>query len=410
MTDTADERTSLLSGLRVVEMASFIFAPAAATILSDFGAEVIKVEPPVTGDPYRCLYQMPPLPVAEMNYCWLLEARNKKSIAIDLKQEAGRDILLKLVRTADVFVTNYQPSVLEALRLGYDELQPLNGRLIYAHATGYGETGPSVEQPGFDMTAFWARSGLMDGVHAADAGPALSLAGMGDHPAASALFGAIMLALYRRDRTGQGTKVSSSLVANGAWANSCMLQAELCGGQGFKRQSQAAPFNVLVNHYLTRDGRRFLLCCLKPELDWPRLCQAVCREELRDDRRYASVPARQQNACELAALLSACFATRDLAEWKTVFERLDLVWSPVPSPAEVICDPQLAANETFVEYEGAEFSGLRTVNSPFFLADEPKRRPQPPPALGQHTREVLDSLGYSANAIQRLSSEQVVRV
>ena len=158
MTGQVDERAGVLSGLRVVEMASFIFAPAAATMMSDFGAEVIKIEPPVVGDPYRYLYRLPPLPVADMNYCWLLEARNKKSVAIDLKTDAGREILLKLVRTADVFVTNYQPSVLDALRLSYAQLQPLNEKLIYAHATGYGEVGPAVEQPGFDMTAFWART------------------------------------------------------------------------------------------------------------------------------------------------------------------------------------------------------------------------------------------------------------
>jgi crotonobetainyl-CoA:carnitine CoA-transferase CaiB-like acyl-CoA transferase len=370
---------------------------------------VIKVEPPLTGDPYRHLYRLPPLPVCGENYCWLLEGRNKKSIAIDLKNEAGREILLQLLRTADVFVTNYQPSVLAALRLEYSQLRSLNEKLVYAHATGYGETGPSVEQPGFDMTAFWARSGLMDGVAPADAGPALSLAGMGDHPAASALFGAIMLALYRRDRTGRGTKVSSSLVANGAWANGCMLQAELCGAQPFEKQSRTAPCNVMVNHYVARDGKRFLLCCLKPEQDWPRLCRAVCREDLRDDARFSTVSARQRHARELVAVFDRCFAEKDLAEWKAIFEELHLVWSPIPSASEVVRDPQLTANEVFVSYAQPEMRGMRTINSPLFIADEPKRPPQPPPALGQHTREILSSLCYSQEAIERLIAEEVVQ-
>jgi crotonobetainyl-CoA:carnitine CoA-transferase CaiB-like acyl-CoA transferase len=410
MTGQVDERAGVLSGLRVVEMASFIFAPAAATMMSDFGAEVIKIEPPVVGDPYRYLYRLPPLPVADMNYCWLLEARNKKSVAIDLKTDAGREILLKLVRTADVFVTNYQPSVLDALRLSYAQLQPLNEKLIYAHATGYGEVGPAVEQPGFDMTAFWARSGLMDGVVAADSQPALSLAGMGDHPAAAALFGAIMLALYRRERTGQGTKVSSSLVANGVWANGCMLQAELCGGQKFVQQSRSAPFNVLVNHYVARDGKRFLLCCLKPELDWPRLCQAVGREALSEDARFSTVAARRQHARELVVVLDACFAAKDLAEWTTIFDAFQVVYSPVPSPAEVVCDPQLTANEVFVAFDDPRLEPLRTINSPIFVAGEPKRRPQAPPTLGQHTREVLGSLSYSQETIERLATEKVIQV
>jgi formyl-CoA transferase len=219
-----------------------------------------------------------------------------------------------------------------------------------------------------------------------------------------------MLALYRRERTGEGTKVSSSLVANGVWANGCMLQAELCGGQGFKHQSQAAPFNVLVNHYVARDGKRFLLCCLKPEQDWPRLCRAVGREELRDDARFSTVAARQQNSRELASLFNACFAERDLCQWKTIFDALDLVWSPVPPASEVIRDPQLAANEVFVAYEGAEMDGLRTINSPLFVADEPKQRPQPPPQLGQHTRQVLGTLGYSPQMIERLAGEQVIQL
>ncbi len=410
MSGDSGEPARVLSGLRVIEMASFIFGPAAATIMSDFGAEVIKVEPPVTGDPYRYLYQLPPMPVAAMNYCWLLEARNKKSVALDLKQEAGREVLLKLVRTADVFVTNYQPSVLRALRLSEADLRPLNGRLIYAHATGYGEHGPAVEQPGYDMTAFWSRSGLMADVVAAGGEPALSLAGMGDHPAASALFGAIMLALYRRERTGEGTKVSSSLAANGAWANACVLQAELCGGEGFEHQSQAAPSNVMVNHYVAQDGKRFMLCCLRPEQDWPRLCQAVSREDLRNDERFATVAARRQHSRELAAVLNACFATRPLAEWQAIFDRLDLVWTAVLPAAEVIQCPQLAANDVFVRYDGDELKGLRTVNSPISMANEPKQRPQPPPTLGQHTREVLTSLGYSPATIDRLANERAIQL
>jgi crotonobetainyl-CoA:carnitine CoA-transferase CaiB-like acyl-CoA transferase len=409
MSNGSDNETRVLSGLRVVEVASYIFAPAAATIMSDFGAEIIKIEPPVIGDMYRHIFRLPPMPVSGDNYCWLLEGRNKKSVALDLKQEAGREILLKLVQTADVFLTNYQPSVLDALRLNDADLRPLNSRLIYAHATGYGELGTDVERPGFDMTAYWARSGLMDAVVSRHADPALSVAGMGDHPSSAAMFGAIMLALYRRERTGQGTKVSSSLTANGAWANSCLLQAELCGAQFFDKNSRAEPFNALVNHYLSRDGKRFLLCCLKPQHDWPQLCKAVGREDLCADPRFATVSDRRDNGRELVALLDACFATQDLAQWRAILDDHQLPWSPVPTTAEVAADPQLMANDVFVTY-GGDLAGLRTVNSPLFVADEPKRRPQPPPALGQHTEEILRSLSYSSEAIERLTAERVIQV
>lgn len=410
MADLADKRTDLLAHLRVVEVATFIFAPAAATIMSDFGAEIIKVELPGMGDAYRHLYRLPPLPASEQNYCWLLESRNKKSVALDLKHAAGRDILLKLVETADVFITNYQPSVLAALQLSEPDLRPLNERMIYAHVTGYGEAGDDVEQPGFDMTAYWSRSGLMEAVTARDCEPGLSVAGLGDHPSSCAMFGAIMLALYRRERTGLGTKVSSSLMANGAWANSCMLQAALCGATFYPKNSRAAPFNPLVNHYVSRDGKRFLLCCLKAEHDWPHLCQAVELPCMGSDPNLSTVAGRQQHSAEIVARLDAQFAKRDLAEWRTIFADHHLVWSPVALSTEVIHDPQLRASEVLVPFDDPELSHMLTINSPFFLAGEPKRRPLPPPAIGQHTREVLQSIDYSDTAIDALAAERVIQL
>ncbi len=197
-TQASASQPSLLAGIQVVEVATYIFAPAAATVMSDFGADVIKIEPPQTGDPYRFLAKTPPMPVAPIDYCWALDGRNKRSVVLDLKKPQALEVLLKLLERADVFVTNYKPSVLVRLRLTYDELRSRFPRLVYAQATGYGERGPDVNKPGYDMSAYWARSGLMDAAANADGEPCLSLAGMGDHPSAMALFGGIMLALYRR--------------------------------------------------------------------------------------------------------------------------------------------------------------------------------------------------------------------
>ena len=187
---------AILAGLHVVELATYVFAPASATVLSDFGADVIKVERPGIGDVYRYLHAVYPNLRCDMNYLWLLESRNKRSVALNVASAAGRDALLKLVAKADVFITNYQPSVLAKLRLSYEEVSPLNERLIYAHATGYGEAGELAEKPGYDMTAYWARSGMMDGLHYADSDPCPSLIGMGDHPSSISLFAGIMLALF----------------------------------------------------------------------------------------------------------------------------------------------------------------------------------------------------------------------
>jgi len=170
----------LLEDIRVVEVATFVFAPAAGTVLSDFGAEVIHVESPGSGDPYRNLTRLRPLPECTENYCWILDSRNKKSLVLDLKTDAGREVLVELIGTADVFITNYHPSVIDDLGITYAALSTENPRLVYAHATGYGEVGDEAEKPGYDATAWWARSGLMDAVRPAGGELALATAGMGD--------------------------------------------------------------------------------------------------------------------------------------------------------------------------------------------------------------------------------------
>ena len=264
----------ILEGIRVVEVASYIFGRAAATVMSDFGADVIKVER-AEGDAYRRLAYMAPIPAADINYLWVLDGRNKRSVVLDLADPAGLEVLQKLIARADVFVTNYLPGVLERLHLTYEELSAHNSRLVYAHATGFGDRGTERNNPGFDLTAYWGRSGLMDCVHNADSDPAMSLVGMGDHPSAMSLFGAIMLALYDRERTGKGVKVYSSLAANGVWSNSGMLQAEMCHARYYPRTTRATAFNPLVNHYVTSDGKRILFCLMAPDRDFARLSRAL---------------------------------------------------------------------------------------------------------------------------------------
>ena len=221
----------ILSGLRVIECSTYIAGPAAATILSDFGADVIKIERPPYGDPYRYLGQVAGMPVSDQNYCWILDDRNKRSVALDLNDAESRQALVKLIAAADIFITNYQPQLLRKFKLEYADLAAMNPRLIYASITGYGENGDDAEKPGYDATAYWARSGLMFGMHNGDAEPVQSPAGFGDHPTSVTLFAGVVLALYRRQLTGAGSKVSTSLMANGAWANGCAIQAALCGAE-----------------------------------------------------------------------------------------------------------------------------------------------------------------------------------
>jgi formyl-CoA transferase len=385
------ENTNLLSGIRVIDCGTYIAGPAAATVMSDFGAEVIKIERPPYGDPYRYLSMMPGMPLTDHLFCWILDARNRKSVALNLEDDAARDALLKLVATADVFITNYQPALVRKFRLEYDALQAVNPRLIYAHVTGYGETGPDVDEPGYDQTAYWARSGLMHTMHNSDGEPCRAPTGFGDHPTAMTLFGSIMLGLYRRAVSGKGSKVSTSLMANGAWSNANFIQASLLGAKFLPRTRRKTVANPLVNHYVTRDQKRFLTCCLDTAKDWPRFCQALDREDLIDDARFRTPELRKTNSIALVEIIDEIIGKREMQEWDRIFRDHDLTWAPVQSNDEVAFDPQMEANGLFVEMT----TGMRTVDSPLNVAGVKKVTPGPAPAVGQHTREVLRSLGYS---------------
>jgi len=386
----------ILAGLRVIDCATYIAGPAAATILSDFGADVIKIERPPYGDPYRYLQHVGGMPVCKQNYCWILDDRNRKSVALNLGDAEAREALLRLVMSADVFITNYQPHLQRKFRLEYADLAEVNDRLIYASVTGYGEDGEDAEKPGFDATAYWARSGLMFGMHNGDSDPTQSPAGFGDHPTSMTLFAAIMLGLYQRQITGRGTKVSTSLMANGAWSNGCSIQAALCDAEFQPKWTRQAAINPLVNHYVARDGHRLFFCLLDPARDWPNLCRALGLNV--DDTRFSTPAARRENSAALIALMDAAIGQRDLAHWARIFKECDLIWGPVPSSAEVARDPQMERNGVFVDIR----PGLKTLQNPITVAGVEKEKPRTAPGIGEHTREVLESAGYTAEEIGQM--------
>ena len=249
-----------LSGIRILDVASFIAAPVAATVLGDYGADVIKVEPLGEGDPNRTIAVVASgYPKSPVNYPWHLDSRGKRSLAIDLKHEQARAAFDRVIATADVLITNYPLASRRRLRLDYEAVASVNPRLIYASFTGYGETGPDADQVGFDTTAYFARSGIMDGARYDDAVPGVTMPAQGDRAAAMALAAAIMIALWNREKTGKGTKVSSSLLANGIWANGNAVQAALVGAPLPKRPPPDRPRSALANVYRTKDGRWFQL-------------------------------------------------------------------------------------------------------------------------------------------------------
>jgi len=390
----------IFEGLKVLDCASFIAAPAAATVLSDFGAQVIKIEPPGSGDPYRNLPNLPGYPHSEHNFAWLLEARNKRSLALDLSKPEGQAVLHRLAAEADVFITNFPPAVRGRLGIAYAELAPLNERLIYASFTGYGEKGEEANKPGFDSNAYWARSGLMDLVRAdTTTTPARSVAGMGDHPCAMALYGAIVTALYKRERTGKGSHVASNLMANGVWANGVMAQAKLCGAKFSERRPREHALNAVTNHYKCRDGRWIILSLLNEDRQWPALARCLGREDLISDARFASKTDRHARSLELIRLFDEIFATRDLAEWRTRLDGNGLVFGVVGILDDIPTDRQMIDNDVLVPFEG---DSMLTVNSPIWVDGSQKTAPRRPPNVGEHSDEVLREAGYDEAAIRQL--------
>jgi formyl-CoA transferase len=397
----------ILRGVRVVELATFVFGPAAGTVMADFGADVVKIEHPVTGDPYRYLYRLKPLPECEENYCWILDSRGKRSIALDCKREEGRAVAADLAATADVLITNLHPSVLAALRMQYEDLAPRAPRLIYAHATGYGEEGSETEKPGYDATAWWARSGLMDAVRPAGGEPALATPAMGDHPSAMTLLAGILLALRHRDQTGRGTKVSTSLMANGVWANSIYIQAALCGAPAFQPVAHATTPNALVTPYQTADERHFYLALIQEDGEWPRLLEAIERRDLGDDPRFATLAERRRNAADLVVILDDVFRTAPLAAWRERLDRHKITFGVITRSDEAPADPQMRANHLFREVEGG--GGRLVVDSPIWLRGVEKTPARRAPDIGEHGRDVLRELGYDRARIASLVAAGVVR-
>jgi crotonobetainyl-CoA:carnitine CoA-transferase CaiB-like acyl-CoA transferase len=396
----------IFEGLKVLDCASFIAAPAAATVLSDFGADVIKIEPPGTGDPYRNLPNLPGYPRSEHNFAWMLESRNKKSLALDLTKKDAQAVLYRLVTGADVFITNLPPQVRAKLGITHDHLAHLNDRLIYASFTGYGEKGAEANKPGFDSNAYWARSGLMDLVRADEhTTPARSIAGMGDHPCAMAFYGAIVTALYKRERTGKGSHVSSNLMANGVWAASVLAQAKLVGAKFSERRPRERALNAVTNHYQCKDGRWLILSLLNEDRQWPTLARCLEREDLVTDPRFSTKPDRHARSLELIKIFDGIFAGKPLAEWRQILDGNGLVFGVVGILDDIPNDQQMIDNEVLVAFEN---DTMLTISSPIWVDGSKKVQPRKPPGLGEHSDEILRNAGYDEAAIEKLRASGAV--
>ena len=396
----------LLDGIRAIDAANFIAGPVSTTVMADFGADVIKVEPP-SGDVYRVRgagYVPSPY-----NYPWIVDNRTKRSVAIDLRTPDGQALLHRLVRDVDVFVTNAPLDSRARLRVRYEDLAPLNARLIYASVSAYGESGEEASKPGFDSIALWARTGLMDLVRASpDVPPARSLPGMGDHPTGMSMFAAIMAGLYHRERTGRGTRVETSLLANGLWMNAIPVQGVLCGARTEVRPPREDAISALANLYRCRDGRWFMLTITGDERHWEAFARGIGREDLTTDERFASPGRRRANARALTTVLDAWFATRDWTEWARILEKTGVAFGVVATLDDVPHDVQMRASGALVPIEDPRAGASLTVSSPLQIGREEKVPPTLAPEIGQHTVEVLRAAGIAESEIQQLLRDGVI--
>lgn len=404
------QEQGLLAGIRVLEAASMIMVPSVGGALADHGAEVIKLEP-IEGDLNRRGHHIPGMPLHDSEYCFLPDNRGKRSLSIDLKAPESRAILHRLIERTDVFLTNHRPKSLAGLGLDWPALQAVNPRLVYAHGTGFGDEGEEVDKPGFDSVCFWARSGLEGYMFPLDGWLGPLGYGAGDHATGNALLAAVMMALFARQKSGRGTRVSCSLLAGGAWSNAVMLQAKLLGAQFLERRPREDARSFTSVYYRAGDRRLFKMAIVNTQRDWPKVCRVIGRPELADDPRYATLADRTKEGRmkELIKICDEVFATQPVDYWRRKLEEADVPHSVIATLDDVVADRQMAANGVFVEVDDPVLGRVRTVDSPQRIEAHPKPSVRgPAPRLGEHTGAILAELGLSEKEIKALTERGVI--
>lgn len=395
--------TAPLSGVRIVELAGWTFVPAAGAFLADLGADVIKVEPP-GGDPQRALQNLLNFGMAGPNPFLEIPNRAKRSVTINLRNPSGRDALLKVVATADVFLTSYLPKVRAQLGVEVEDLRAVNPGLIYVRGSGWGPKGPMRDVGGYDLAAGWASSGLahrltpLDGDQPPDPQPAAFF----DLQGANTIAGAISAALFHRERHGEPTVVDVSLLSVGWWTMAPDIVASPYTSLASVSADRTQPGNPLTNSYRTRDARWLYLVCLQADRFWAEVCQILERPDLVSHPHFVDAKVRYEHRQECVAELDKAFAARTLAEWQERFEGFSGVWAPVLAPLEIYDHPQAGPNGYLPEVTAADGSTFRLPAPPVQFDETPAVPRSPAPEAGQHTEEILLEAGYSWEDIAEL--------
>lgn len=396
----------LFKGLKVLDVGTWIAAPTAAAMFADLGADVIKVEQPGMGDAYRIYYTLMVSPTSSVNYTFTLDSRNKRSLTLNLKSPEGKGILEQLIRECDVYITNQPLAMRRALGLDWEHLKHLNERMIFASLTAYGEEGPERDKEGFDLVAYWSRSGLMNKMRHKGVEPFQAMAGMGDHPTGVALYASIVTALLKRERTGRGTRVHTSLLANGLWSASCFAQAAWAADVDF---STIPGQRLTTALYETSDGRWLQFSMVRTLEGFDQLFLAMEQFEWLADERFATMESRLEHAELLTGMMREVIATRTAEEWLQIFHAADLPVALVAEFEDLPNDPQILANGMAVAPEPEEDMGLaRVIRDPINVDGVGRVGPKKAPEVGEHNDEILGEMGFSAEDISRLRADGVI--
>ena len=397
-----------LTGIKVVEVANFLAVPCCAALMADMGADVIKVEP-LAGDPYRWMssdgtygFEFP------INYAFEMDNRGKRGISLDLNKPEASDIVRKLTSKADVFVTNLLPRRLEKFSLTYEQISADNPRLIYLAFSGYGPVGPKKDKLGFDHTAYWASTGLMDLYSQLSSEPIDILNGMGDHTTAPTLLAGVLAAILERQRTGKGRRVTASLLNMGLWVIGADVQEALASGRPLYRRSRVEAIDPLINTYSASDGKWFLMVMPDSDSNWAKLCKAIGHPELIDDPRFATIDGRKSRAPQAIAALDGIFNEKPLADWVPILDANDVIYAPVREMLDALTDPQVELNDMLRTIEHPQHGPYKILNTPVHLEDTDIGPKSAAPELGQHTEEVLLELGYSWDDITGLQDSGAI--
>ena len=400
----------LLQDIKVVELAEWGFVPSAGAVLADWGADVIKIEHPQRGDPMRGLMAGGLIAnTGDFNYMIEQMNRGKRSLGLDLNNPEGREIFLKLIDKADVLVTSFLEPARKRLKITYEDLAPLNPRLIYARGHGQGQRGPDADNAGFDAVSYWARSGIAHMLTPPGSPLVMQRAAFGDVMSGMALAGGIAAALFRRSATGKGGLIDVSLLGTALWnLGPDIIASHLLGKDPRDAHDVSAsmPPNPLVGVQVTKDKRYITLTMMEADRYWAGFCRALDREDLIEDPRYNSFEARAENRKELSALIREAFASRPMAEWAERLSHHECVWAAVQTPLEAASDVQVVANGYLAQHPTSERG--RVVASPVQYNNGTLELERGAPELGQHTEEILQEYGLTWDDIARLKEEGTI--